>query len=136
MKSVSSQSTKHLHHASVDTLLPRESNPFHKDISIKNLYISSVLWSKPIPLAWFFGPQWRQMYGNLWPEKLCDKWMTKDRNMKDYANSIPVCPCTLDHALNDKGRFLPDLTCKVLGNVSICSDNDLAKNCFKSGLLR
>lgn len=40
--------------------------------------------------------------------------------MQNYANAIPICPCILSHATNDKGRFLPD---------------EKNRNCFKSALL-
>ncbi|XP_063705418.1 protein mesh-like [Culicoides brevitarsis] len=90
---------------------------------INGISISNTLWSHPIPLAWYFGSQWRSKYGNLWPEALCDNWIEREMKMKDFANTIPVCPCTLDHILNDKGRFLPDLS------------TNMSENCFKSAFL-
>lgn len=34
-----------------------------------------------------------------------------DRYLKNFASEVPLCPCTLEHALNDKGRFMPDYHC-------------------------
>ncbi|XP_059481831.1 protein mesh isoform X2 [Neocloeon triangulifer] len=82
--------------------------------------VNPVLWSKPIPLAWYFWPQWEREYGPKWAEKQCDTWTMNDRYLKNFAAEIPLCPCTLEHALADKGRFLPDFDC----------DKDANPNCF------
>lgn len=79
-----------------------------------------MLWSKPIPLAWYFAPQWEREFGAKWAEKQCDTWTMNDRYLKNFAAEIPLCPCTLEHALADKGRFLPDFDC----------DKDANPNCF------
>lgn len=41
--------------------------------------ITPVIWSRPIPLGWYFGPQWEREYGSRWPEALCDQWLINDR---------------------------------------------------------
>ncbi|XP_060806291.1 protein mesh isoform X1 [Amyelois transitella] len=73
--------------------------------------ISPVLWSRPIPLGWYFAPQWERLHGNRWPQTMCNNWLRTDRFLKNFASQIPICPCTLEHALLDKGRFLPDPAC-------------------------
>ncbi|KAK0165466.1 hypothetical protein PV328_003974 [Microctonus aethiopoides] len=96
------------------------------------LDITPVLWSKPIPLAWYFGPQWERIYGSKWPQKLCDKWIMNDRYLKNFAAEISLCPCTLEHALYDKGRFLPDAACDKDSNPE-CFYNTGAIHCVKTG---
>lgn len=94
--------------------------------------ISPVLWSRPIPLGWYFGPQWERKYGSKWPAALCDKWLMYDRYLKNFASEIPVCPCKLDHALLDKGRYLPDPSCDKDINPE-CYYHKGAVHCVKSG---
>ncbi|KAK6626128.1 hypothetical protein RUM43_006433 [Polyplax serrata] len=93
---------------------------------------SPVLWSRPIPLAWYFGPQWRKKYGERWSETLCNKWTMYDRYLKNFAADIPICPCSLQHALLDKGRFLPDFSCDKDTNIE-CFYNKNAVHCVRSG---
>lgn len=89
---------------------PSPFNAFHYFPVIIN-FSSSTLWSKPIPLGWYFGPQWERIHGRNWPRALCDNWLRTDRFLRNFAANIPVCPCTLEHATLDKGRFMPDFEC-------------------------
>ncbi|XP_035724650.1 protein mesh-like isoform X2 [Vespa mandarinia] len=94
--------------------------------------ISPVLWSKPIPIAWYFGPQWERLYGSRWPQRMCDKWIMNDRYLKNFAAEIALCPCTLNHALYDKGRFMPDFDCDKDSNPD-CYYNSHASHCVRTG---
>ncbi|XP_050672826.1 protein mesh isoform X1 [Leptidea sinapis] len=78
---------------------------------IKGMAISPILWSRPIPLGWYFAPQWERIHGQRWAQSLCNNWLRTDRFLKNFAAQVWVCPCTLEHALLDKGRFLPDVDC-------------------------
>lgn len=91
-----------------------------------------VLWSRPIPLAWYFAPQWERIHGSRWPQRLCDKWIMNDRYLKNFAAEVSLCPCTMEHALNDKGRFLPDYDCDKDSNID-CYYNYGAVHCVKTG---
>ncbi|CAK9825077.1 Protein mesh [Anthophora retusa] len=94
--------------------------------------ITPNLWSRPIPLAWYFNAQWEEMYGSKWPQKLCDRWIKNDRYLKNFAAEISLCPCTLKHALLDKGRFLPDYNCDKDANLD-CMYNQHAYHCVRTG---
>lgn len=91
-----------------------------------------VLWSKPVPLAWYFAPQWERWHGSSWPERLCDNWIKNDRYLKNFAAEIFQCPCTLEHALVDRGRFLPDADCDRDANPQ-CLYNKGAVHCVTTG---
>ena len=43
-----------------------------------------------MPLGWFFAEQWRRFRGNNWVEKQCDKWVARDRLLKNFANELPT----------------------------------------------
>uniref|UniRef100_A0A1B6DF11 AMOP domain-containing protein n=1 Tax=Clastoptera arizonana TaxID=38151 RepID=A0A1B6DF11_9HEMI len=96
------------------------------------LSVSPVLWSRPIPIGWYFGPQWERMYGSNWANTMCDNWVMNDRYLKNFAAEISQCPCTLDHALADKGRFMPDFDCDRDTN-PLCRYNKGAVQCVKTG---
>ncbi|XP_049791789.1 protein mesh isoform X2 [Schistocerca nitens] len=95
--------------------------------------ISPVIWSRPIPLGWYFGPQWERQYGTDWPANMCDDWLMNDRYLKSFANDIPQCPCDLEHALVDKGRFMPDYDCDKDANHK-CFYHEGAVHCLRSGI--
>ncbi|KAL1460106.1 hypothetical protein WDU94_012044 [Cyamophila willieti] len=57
---------------------------------------SSVLWSKPIPLGWYFAPQWqRQFDSSKWEEYLCDDWIKNDRYLKNFASDVSDGDCRI-----------------------------------------
>lgn len=85
-----------------------------------------------MPLGWYFGPQWERWHGVSWPERLCDRWIKNDRYLKNFAAEIFQCPCTLEHALVDRGRFLPDTDCDRDANPQ-CLYNKGAVHCVTTG---
>ncbi|XP_073816075.1 sushi domain containing 2 mesh isoform X3 [Musca autumnalis] len=97
-----------------------------------NLKISPLLWSRPIPLAWYFGPQWERKYGYKWPRALCDNWIRNDRFLRNFASDLPLCPCTLEQAIYDKGRYRPDRDCDKDSNPT-CLRHKNAIHCVVSG---
>uniref|UniRef100_A0A8D9EU45 Protein mesh n=1 Tax=Cacopsylla melanoneura TaxID=428564 RepID=A0A8D9EU45_9HEMI len=102
-------------------------------VTYAGLTVSPVLWSKPIPLGWYFAPQWqRQFDSSKWEEYLCDDWIKNDRYLKNFASDISQCPCTLEQALADKGRFLPDFDCDLDLNPN-CFYNKGARHCVRTG---
>lgn len=85
-----------------------------------------------MPLGWYFAPQWERWHGSSWPERLCDTWIKNDRYLKNFAAEIFQCPCTLEHALVDRGRFLPDADCDRDANPQ-CLYNKGAVHCVTTG---
>ncbi|GFS95561.1 protein mesh [Nephila pilipes] len=72
---------------------------------------SSVLWSDPLPLGWYFRHQWQRKYGKSWKKNICDDWYIGERNRGHFNTTLFRCPCTLEQAKLDVGRFVPDLQC-------------------------
>ncbi|XP_017848444.1 protein mesh isoform X1 [Drosophila busckii] len=97
-----------------------------------NLALSPILWSRPIPLAWYMAPQWEQKHGKRWPRALCDNWIRADRFLRNFAADLPLCPCNLEQAVLDKGRFRPDRECDKDSNPS-CLRHRGAIHCVVSG---
>ncbi|XP_045610171.1 protein mesh [Procambarus clarkii] len=94
---------------------------------------STTVWSRPIPLAWYFHFQWEQLYGTNWQLAMCDRWIENDRNLRNFAYEVERCPCLLKQAVADKGRFLPDFSCDRNGNTE-CEYHFGAIHCVRTAL--
>ncbi|BES91125.1 AMOP [Nesidiocoris tenuis] len=101
-------------------------------ISYRGLTITPVIWSRPIPLGWYFAPQYERLYGPKWPHRLCDNWLMNDRYLKNFAADLAPCPCKLEQALSDLGRFQPDPDCDMIANRK-CSYHKGAQHCVQTG---
>ncbi|GAU98628.1 hypothetical protein RvY_09748 [Ramazzottius varieornatus] len=88
------------------------------------------LWSEIIPLAWFSRRRWRQDHGNDYADKYCRAWYYQDRVLPPFIGYLEPCPCTMQQALADKGRFLPDFDCDADGR-STCNLHKEAMHCVQ-----
>lgn len=95
--------------------------------------VSKIIWSRPIPLGWYFAPQWKLHYGRNWSEQLCSDWIQYDRSLRNFIDELPKCPCTLEQAQADKGRYLPDPDCDFDSNPR-CLFHPGAIHCVRSAL--
>ena len=109
-----------------------ESIPVENKYGQTEVKITPLVWSRPIPLAWYFGGQWERKWGTNWAKQLCDVWLTDDRYLKNFASELPQCPCTLEQALADRGRFMPDFDCDKDANPK-CYFHRQAVHCVKTG---
>jgi len=94
---------------------------------------SPMLWSRPIPLGWYFHTQWQKFMGGNYIEAMCDKWVEEDRWLKNFANELPACPCLLKQAMVDRGRYAPDFNCDQDGNKN-CFYHQGAQHCVRTGM--
>lgn len=67
-----------------------------------------------------------------WPRAICDNWLRMDRFLRNFAHEVPICPCKLDQALFDKGRFMPDFDCDRDANPT-CLHHRGGIHCVRSG---
>jgi len=95
---------------------------------------SPVLWSAPIPLAWYFAPQWTRVYGSEWAARICNRWIENDRNLKHFAGEVTRCPCRVEQAVANKGLFVPDFSCDRDGNTA-CDEHKGAIHCVRAGMV-
>ncbi|RCN30859.1 AMOP domain protein [Ancylostoma caninum] len=91
-------------------------------------------WSMPIPFGWFFYKKWEYEYGREWALQLCQQWFDYDGRRENFVMELEPkipCPCTLDQALLDIGRFtaLPD--CDMFGDHR-CHYTQGAQHCVLS----
>ncbi|KAI6228866.1 hypothetical protein M3Y99_01179000 [Aphelenchoides fujianensis] len=95
---------------------------------------TGVFWSKLTPFGWYFREVWEYEYGEDWASELCRDWFTYDGRRVNFAMDLePVvpCPCILDQALLDMGRFMPLFGCDRDGDAS-CEYNKGAQHCVMS----
>uniref|UniRef100_A0A5S6QIF4 Sushi domain-containing protein n=1 Tax=Trichuris muris TaxID=70415 RepID=A0A5S6QIF4_TRIMR len=75
-----------------------------------------VLYSTITSFSWYFLPDWETNYGSDWALKRCINWYEKDGRWRNFWMDLEPCPCTLDQALFDIGRFMPYLECDMNGD--------------------
>ncbi|KAI6197755.1 hypothetical protein M3Y94_01262500 [Aphelenchoides besseyi] len=95
---------------------------------------TGVFWSKLTPFGWYFREIWEYEYGEDWALELCREWFSWDGRWVNFAMDLePMipCPCILDQALLDMGRFMPLFGCDRDGDSS-CEYNKGAQHCVMS----
>ncbi|KHJ42499.1 AMOP domain protein [Trichuris suis] len=75
-----------------------------------------VLYSTITSLSWYFLSDWELNYGADWALKRCLQWYKKDGRWRNFWMDLEPCPCTLDQAIFDIGRFMPYLECDMNGD--------------------
>ena len=55
-----------------------------------NIVDIRMIWSRPIPLGWYFHNQWTRFMGSNYVEAMCDKFVEDDRMWKNFANELPT----------------------------------------------
>lgn len=92
---------------------------------------SPVIWSRTMPLAWYFKRQWEKVYGD-YKRHFCYNWYDRESFGDRFATTNFKCPCTRQQALLDKGRFSPDLECNIIDRKCDTFHRG-ALDCFRSG---
>lgn len=75
---------------------------------------SPILWSKALPIGWFMKPYWEREFGKSWQMRLCSQWFEREYEADRFAATVFKCPCTIEQAELDRGRFSPDIECNVI----------------------
>lgn len=63
-----------------------------------------ALWSNEHALAWHLGSDFRAD-PVAWARTQCLNWETLEGRLPNFLEELPDCPCTLDQARADSGRF-------------------------------
>lgn len=81
---------------------------------VPNMRQSPIIWSRPMPLAWYFRPQWIRQIGYDYKDYFCRNWYEREVSADRFAATVWRCPCTLQQVNIDRGRFSPDLQCNII----------------------
>lgn len=63
-----------------------------------------ALWSNEHALAWHLGSDF-QADPVAWARDQCLNWERLEDTLPNFLEEVPDCPCTLDQARADSGRF-------------------------------
>lgn len=80
----------------------------------RNMRQSPIIWSRPMPLSWYFRPQWLRYIGPDYKDHFCEAWHERESFADRFAATVWRCPCTLQQVHIDRGRFSPDLQCNII----------------------
>ena len=100
----------------------------------KDIKHSPIIWSRTMPLSWYFKPQWERQFGanGRWKDNFCNAWAQKESHSDRFEAILFKCPCTLEQAMLDRGRFSPDLECNLIDRKCDTFHRG-AQQCFRSG---
>ncbi|XP_041471199.1 sushi domain-containing protein 2-like [Lytechinus variegatus] len=88
-----------------------------------------VLWSDVHPLSYLLEDSYQDNTVQ-WASDKCNEWITSDDAKGIVLNNRTECPCTLDQAEEDVGRFITDVSCHPDGGVSNCARHQGAIHCL------
>ncbi|CAD5115351.1 DgyrCDS4331 [Dimorphilus gyrociliatus] len=81
------------------------------------------MWSHFIPLGWFIKTFSKSDRGSDWAKSKCQAWHSKDIRDRTWRTELDPCPCTIQQAKADFGRFQPDPYCQ--------ENNKFPENCAR-----
>ncbi|GFR68620.1 sushi domain-containing protein 2-like [Elysia marginata] len=84
-----------------------------------------------MPLGWYVNEKMTEDNGSDWSNQMCKAWHAEDGRNTDWLSSLLPCPCTLDQALADFGRFQPDAGCNLFAG-SKCTYHKKAIHCVRA----
>ncbi|XP_069070569.1 uncharacterized protein [Pleurodeles waltl] len=90
----------------------------------------AAIWSPVHALAWNLGEDFRESPA-AWASKKCFDWNRAEKELPNFLEEIPDCPCTLAQARADTGRYHTDYGCDMEKG-SVCTYHPGAIHCVRS----
>lgn len=78
-----------------------------------------MAWSDLVPFGWYMREIWEYQYGKDWALDRCIEWFEWDGKLYNFWMDLEPqmsCPCRVDQAVIDIGRFMPKYDCDRVGN--------------------
>uniref|UniRef100_A0A5S6QTX0 AMOP domain-containing protein n=1 Tax=Trichuris muris TaxID=70415 RepID=A0A5S6QTX0_TRIMR len=78
-----------------------------------------IYWSDLVPFGWYFHDVWQYQLGSNWATDMCIDWFQYDgrrENFYMFLENKQPCPCTLDQAMVDIGRYVALSDCDINGD--------------------
>ncbi|KAJ8297967.1 hypothetical protein KUTeg_024498 [Tegillarca granosa] len=89
--------------------------------------------SRVMPLGWFMNSVMFQKYGRDWPHSKCVNWYNVDKQDMTWMDNLLSCPCRLEQAIVDIGRFQPDVGCNMFDPIpDMCHYHIGAVHCVRA----
>ncbi|ESP05625.1 hypothetical protein LOTGIDRAFT_228125 [Lottia gigantea] len=83
------------------------------------------------PIGWYVVDHMVAEYGKDWSQVKCVDWYKADKQDMSWAENLLDCPCTLNQALTDFGRWQDDPGCSIFKG-SICKYHIGAIHCARA----
>eukprot|EP00105_Crassostrea_gigas_P014706 XP_011431480.1 PREDICTED: sushi domain-containing protein 2 isoform X1 [Crassostrea gigas] len=86
------------------------------EVSLKDVSKAAqrrVLLSAVVPMGWIVNSKMLGKYGSNWQHAMCVAWYEKDRQDMRWMERLEYCPCNLQQALSDFGRWQTDVGCNL-----------------------
>lgn len=90
----------------------------------------SALWTNEHALAWHLDEDFRAD-PQAWARAQCLAWEELEKQLPNFLEELPDCPCTLAQAQADSGRFHTDYGCDIERG-SVCTYHPGAVHCVRS----
>ena len=72
-----------------------------------------VLFTGVVPMGWIVNNKMLGAYGGNWPHSKCLTWYYEDKRDMRWLKHLEYCPCNLQQALSDFGRWQTDVGCNL-----------------------
>ncbi|XP_056013014.1 sushi domain-containing protein 2-like isoform X2 [Ostrea edulis] len=75
-----------------------------------------AMFSGVVPMGWLVNSRMLALYGNNWQHAKCVAWYNEDRKDMRWLEQLEYCPCNVQQALSDFGRWQTDVGCNLYSN--------------------
>ncbi|XP_075034646.1 sushi domain-containing protein 2 isoform X2 [Mixophyes fleayi] len=89
-----------------------------------------AIWSPVHALAWHLSESFRNDHTG-WATNKCVDWRNAEKDLPDFLTETADCPCTLEQARADTGRYHTDYGCDIEKG-SVCTYHPGAVHCVRS----
>ncbi|GAB1601701.1 hypothetical protein Ahia01_000448500, partial [Argonauta hians] len=104
------------------------------EVKLENFSDVNSYWflsSEVIPLGWYISPGLTRELGTGWAKNKCELMKSDTRHNNDWLDHLFPCPCNLNQALADFGRWLTEPGCNSFRKTR-CRFHEEAIHCVKS----
>nr|XP_022326514.1 sushi domain-containing protein 2-like [Crassostrea virginica] len=88
--------------------------------------------SGAMPFGWLMRKHLEKVHGPQWLHEKCVKWYADEVDHMQWIEALDNCPCSLQQALLDFGRWQTDLSCNMFSRKPTCAFHKGAVHCVRS----
>lgn len=88
--------------------------------------------SGAMPFGWLMRKYEESKHGSQWLHEKCTSWYRAEIEDMQWISRLDHCPCSLEQALLDFGRWQTDLSCNMYSKTPTCGFHKGAVHCVRS----
>ena len=85
-----------------------------------------------MPFGWLMRKHLEKVHGSQWLHEKCVQWYADEVDHMQWIEALDNCPCSLQQALLDFGRWQTDLSCNMFSRKPTCAFHKGAVHCVRS----